>query len=196
MSRIHSKLNIRTGHRPRTEQNVCFSDQPTRSFELELLKNRITQYKRDSQVTRNASRAEMGVRDKYRRCSHTKTAKCRSRDRGLAGIDVFSRRNKRKPTRSVWPQCSQTNRRVRTGRILSNYEVTVGFSLSANRAMTSELEVETKHTGREMSPVHLGWMICRSRANIVLWLSLFLHTALEECLETNRVAEFPVRSLF
>ncbi len=138
--------------------------------------------------------AEMGVSDKYRRCSPTKTIKCRSRYRGLAETDVFVRRKSRKPTRSVWPQCSQTNRRVY--RILSNYEVAVGFSRSASRAMTSELELETIYTARlEMSRAHLGWMISRSRGNIVLWLCLALHAALEECLETNRVAEFPLRSL-
>lgn len=114
----------------------------------------------------------MGVSDKYRRCSHTKTTKCRSRDRGLAEADVSFRRKNRKPTRSVWPQCSQTNRRVRTGRILSNYKVTVWVSLSASRAVTSELEFETKYTGREMSRAHLGWMRSASRGNNVLWLSL------------------------
>ncbi len=58
--------------------------------------------------------------------------------------------------------------------------------------MTSELELETIYTARlEMSRAHSGWMISRSRGNIVLWLCLALHAALEECLETNRVAEFP-----
>ncbi len=163
MSRIHSKLNIRIEHRPKTEQNVCFS--------LVLAGATKKPYHTIQETLGwHETPAEMGVSDKYRRCSPTKTTKCRSRDRGLDETDVFFRRKNRKPTRSVWPQCSQTNRRVY--RILSNYEVTVGFSRSASRAVTSELELETKYTAREMSRAHLGWMISRSRGNIVLWLSL------------------------
>lgn len=113
---------------------------------------------------------------------------------GISRKRRFLRIKNRKPTQFVWPQCSPTNRRVRTGRILSNYKVTVGFSLSASRAMTSELELDKKYTGREMSRAHLGWMIYPSRGNIVLWLSLSTLPS-KECLETNRVTEFSIRSL-
>jgi len=74
---------------------------------------------------------------------------------GISRKRRFLRIKNRKPTQFVWPQCSPTNRRVRTGRILSNYKVTVGFSLSASRAMTSELKLDKKNARAEKCHAHI-----------------------------------------
>lgn len=94
----------------------------------------------------------------------------------------------------MWPQCSQTNRRVRTGRILSNYKSDRWFF--AKREPSYDVWIRTRHK------IHGHRNVTRTfRLDDISFtrkhrtLAVPLHIALEECLKTNRVTEFSIRSL-